>query len=474
MSEIVVAPNVITYELLLTLTQSMSHHDPAVQDKSNRLLFNRQKQRLEYALDATPANQEILDAICKAHPLIGDMAELGKDLTFPEFISTVLIRMFLDVYNPRNGGDGEGLFSGKERYTMLEARFRQAAICAATLRSFWNRLVNSMQVSTHPADYDQELAAIFALPRGLQHLILRSLADDYRSIMALARLWYQVRKEPAPTTNLFTKAPEPVILRFDTASLHAEGGSRVVEVPAVSANSVRHQLVREPAWLHLFSRLGLMPNDPGKGPVPAGVEALFYNGGNIEAGAKQPSNPFALANEIRRRYPSLDLLGGVTDSFDIGESRLRVGTWIVCRENAKALANSPAAALPAINESIFDLIDDETRTRMAGRSGQGQMIYNYESLCAGTQVLVRFSLQPFTSVLSEGALLAALKWYLAEDRSLGGQVARGHGDVHGEWLIQPKREEPLALYEQYLDEHAEELRLGLVDGTLGTGTKVVS
>jgi hypothetical protein len=474
LSEIVVVPNAITYEILLTLNQSLSHHDPAVQDKSNRLLFNRQKQRLEYALDDTPANQEILDAICKAHPLLGDMAELGKDLTFPEFIGAALIRIFLDIYNPRNNGDGEGLFVGKERYVMLEARFRQAAICAATLRSFWNRLVNAMQVSAHPADYDQELAIIFALPKGIQHLILRSLADDYRSIMSLARLWYQVRKEPVPTTNLFAKAPEPVILQFDASSLHAEGGSRVVEVPAVSANSARHQMVREPAWLHLFGRLGLMPGDPGKGPVPAGVEALFYNGGNIEAGAKQPSNPFALANEIRKKYPSLDLLGGVTDSFDLGESRLRVGTWIVCKENARALSDSPAASLPSIHESIFDLIDDETRTRMAGKSGQGQMIYNYESLCAGTQILVRFSLQPFTPILSEGALLAALKWYLAEDRTIGGQAARGHGDVRGEWLIQPKREEPLAAYEQYLDEHAEELRQGLVSGTLGTNTKVVS
>jgi len=474
MPEITVIPNARVYEVLLTATQSISHHDPAVQDKSNRLLFNRQKQRLEYQVDAGPANQELLDAICKANPLTGDMAVIGKDLSFPEFTATILVRYFLDIYNPRNNGDGEGLFSGKERYTMLEARFRQAAICAASLRSFWNRLVNAMQVSAHPSEYDQELLTLFSLPRGLQHQVLRSLADDYRSVLALARLWYQVRREPTPQTTLFTEAPEPVVLRFDASSLHAEGGSRIVEIPAISANSIRHQLVREPAWCHLASRLDLYPNDPGKGPVPAGVEAIFYNGGNIEAGAKQPSNPFALANEIRWRYPSLDLLGGVTDSFDLGESRLRVGAWIVCRENAKALAGSPATDLPAARESIFDLVDDESRTRMAGRTGVGQMIYNYESLCTGTQVLCRFTLQPFTPPLTEGALQAALHWWMNEDRSIGGQSARGHGDVAGEWLVRPEGEDPLRAYEAYLETNLQELRQGLVDGTLGTKTKVVS
>ena len=474
MGEITVYPEAIVYEVLLTATQSISHHDPAVQDKSNRLLFNRQKQRLEYPVDPEPADQGLLDAICKANPLVGDMAVIGRDLSFPEFAATVLVRYFLDIYNTRNSGEGEGLFSGKERYTMLEARFRQAAICAATLRSFWNRLVNAMQVSAHPSEYDQELLMLFSLPRGLQHQVLRSLADDYRSVLALARLWYQVRREPAPQTTLFTRAPEPVVLHFDAASLHAEGGSRIVEVPAVSANSIRHQLVREPAWMHLVTRLGLYPDEPGKGPVPAGVEAIFYNGGNIEAGAKQPSNPFALANEIRSRYPSLDLLGGVTDSFDLGESRLRVGAWVVCKENAKALAGSPAADLPAAKESIFDLIDDESRTRMAGRTGIGQMIYNYESLCPGTQILCRFTLQPFTPVLTQGALQAALSWWMVQDRSIGGQAARGHGDVVGEWLLYPEDEKPLEMYEAYLTEHADELRQGLIEGTLGTKTKVVS
>jgi hypothetical protein len=472
---IIVKPNSITYELLLTATSAISHHDPAVQDKSNRLLFNRQKQRLDLqSSDSEPASQELLDGICKAHPMQGDMAEMGKQLSFAEFAAVILIRLFLDIYNPRNNGEGEGLFSGKERYTMLEARFHQAAICAANLRNFWNRLVNAMQVSAHPAEYDRELMMLFALPKGLQLLVLRVMGEDYRSILAIARMWYQVRKENN-VPNLFGGNSEPQVLHFDASEIHMDGSSRVVEVPAISNNSLRHQMVREPSWLHLFGRLGLMAAEPGKGPVPAGVEAIFYNGGNIAAGAKQPSNPFALSNTIRQMYPSLDLLGGVTDSFDIGESRLRVSAWLVCRENLAALQNSPAAYLPGANVSIFDLVDDETRTRMAGQVGQGQMIYNYESLAAGTQILVRFRLVPFCPILTRGALEAAISWYLNEDATLGGQAARGHGSVDGRWLIMPEDHGPaIDEYEAYIDENADKLRDGLITGTLGTGVKVLS
>jgi len=249
-----------------------------------------------------------------------------------------------------------------------------------------------------------------------------------------------------------------------------------VEMPAVSANSLRHQVVREPAMRQLFTALELAEAIPGEGPLPASVEALFVNGGNISAGAKQPGNANALANRARAMYPVLDLLGGVTDSFDIGESRLRVSGWLVCRENAAALRNSRAADLPMATVSAFDMMDDVTMTRQASPQGLGQMIASFETLAAGVQVLCRLVLDPWTAVTTRGALLGAAERFLMDHGTIGGQAARGYGNVTGEWLeeLTDNDRSCAEAYEAYLAEHHDELRQGLIDGTLGTGVQVLS
>ncbi len=349
----------------------------------------------------------------------------------------------------------------------------------AVFRRFWDRLCSSLQVGIHCGDHDDLLLSLLAVPVGLQQEVLRVLTDDYRSVVALARLWHSTAKLASPEYAI--AVGQDVITEF--AQLHWDAGStprgsstvQVVEVPTVSGNALRHQIVREPAWLHLCEHLGLEEKEPGKGPVPAGVEAIFYNGGNIAAGAKQPSNVFALAAKIRQMYPSLDLLGGVTDSFDLGESRLQVAGWLVCAENREALRGSLAYHLPAATISAFDLLDDVTMTRQASPQGVGQMIMSFETLCPGTQVLVRFGLQPFTPVRTRGALEAAVETFRTNGPSVGGQAARGFGHCQMRWLTEPDNgEEALEQYEEYLANNAEQLAEWLMDGTLGTGVRVIS
>jgi len=249
----------------------------------------------------------------------------------------------------------------------------------------------------------------------------------------------------------------------------------VLDVPSVTGNSLRHQLVREPGWWHLAAALGLEPGTLGAGPLAPGVEAIFANGGNIRAGAKQPSNTFGLAWRIREHYPLLDLIGGVTDSFDLGESRLRVAGYLVCRENAAALEGTLAESLPNAGLSAFDLLDDVTLTRQAGRTGVGQMIYSFETLATGCQVLARLTLAPFTPALTRGALVAAVETYLADDATAGGQAARGFGHLRGDWLSRPDGDgDCRAEYEADLAERREQLRAWLVDGTLGCGSQILS
>lgn len=99
------------------------------------------------------------------------------------------------------------------------------------------------------------------------------------------------------------------------------------------------------------------------------------------------------------------------------------------------------------------------------------MIYNYETLVKGTQVYVELTLTPYTSSSTEGALAAAIEYYAANDNVIGGQSARGHGHVAVEWLTEPPKHKED--YEAYLDQGKEELREGVVSGTLLTDKQVV-
>ncbi len=292
----VVTPSAPLYEVLLTADTAISHHDPTIRDKSNRVLLNRQKQLL-----ALPAGQAMPDdaqigAICQLEPVPLSAVDLIRDLSFPEFVACALVRVFLDLYN---SPEGTGLFTDVDRYARLEARVHQAAIAAPTLRRWWDRLVDSLQVGIHGSERDPELLTLLTLPAGLQQLVLRSLAEDYRSIVALARLWHSEGKlEWERYAEAVGREIQPkVVLEVWRADGLAgpSSGAHVAEVPAVSANTLRHQLVREPLWLHMQKHLGIEAGWPGRGPLPAGVEALFENGGNIEEGAKQPSNAHGLA-----------------------------------------------------------------------------------------------------------------------------------------------------------------------------------
>lgn len=473
-----IRPRAPSFDLLLTAHTPITHHDAAVQDDSNRMLFNRQKQFIPRGPAGFGPVQGQIDAVCTDHPVPLDLVPIFDAITFPEFAAAAMTKLFLDCHN---SADGAGLFEGVERYTRLEARMRHAGIASPTLRSWWDRLTTALQVPIHRSDLDLPLLRLCALPSLIQQQMLRLFTTDFRSLVAIGRAWHTAVKQQSETyaarAGIAVAASDLARLTFSVDDLPtSDGGHIVAEVPNVSGNSIRHQIVREPAWRHLTERLGLFGTRPGKGPVPAGCEALFYNGGNIEAGAKQPSNVHALAQQVRALYPSLDLLGGVTDSFDLGESRLRVAAWLVCRENRAAFIGTSAEDLPLAQVSIFDLLDDVTLTRQAGETGLGQMIFSFETLCPGAQLLVRLSLTQFTPQLTRGSLFSAVDWFLRDDRTIGGQAARGYGHMAGQWLDELTAEDVEAriAYEQYIDEQRDKLIEGLATGRLGTSALIVS
>lgn len=479
---ITITPQAIRYGILLTAKTQISHHDSSQTDDSNRNLFNRQLQIQERPGDGRVPTPAQVETFAATYPVPVEIVDWFDDISFPDFVAAAFVRLFLDIYNSR---DGQGLFSDTMRYERLESRLQQAAVMSHAdrsrpLKGIWDRLTGMLQVGIHPSRYDKALLDIQALPPVIQHLARQSIERGARSLIALAREWHQAGKLQSDTyaeaTGQMKMSEDGLILAFDERLIVPGSPYHIgINVPHISANSLRHELVREPAWVHLCRRLGLQPGVPGRGGIPSGAEGIFYNGGNIKAGAKGATDAFWLSQQIRQVYASIDLLGGTTDAFDTGESKLKVGSYLVCAENADKLADTPAADLPLTSMSVFDMVDDVTHTRMAGKLGEGQMIFGFESLAAGAQIYVTLDLDWDTDDLTRGALLAALETYDAGIRTIGGQAARGFGFVRMDFLHEPESDKDYQrLYEEHIDNHREALIEGLTSGKLGTDKVVVS
>jgi hypothetical protein len=449
--------------LVLTFDEAVSHHDPAVSDKSNTTLFNRQKQLLRFGGVGTLASEDRMAKIAVQHAVPEDLYEIMADMPFAEFAAAALLKTFIQCY----GGDtGSGLFSGVERYTFLETRCRQAAIPVATLRAWWARLCDLLKVPLHYEKDDVVLLDLLSLPLGTQGAALKLLAAETHSLIPVARLWTEIIKNANP--RYAEKSGRAALvtpwhtLTF-TAAQSNEGAARIVEMPAISANSIRHSLVREPGFLHLCWKLGISADIPGKAALPPMVESLFVNGGNIEGA--QPANAHQMAYAMREKYPLLDLLGGGAGTFWLRDGALSVHAWLVCQENADVIPFD----LPTKRTSIFDMIDGVTITRRETPQGVGQMITNFETLLAGAQCYIELDVAPQTFERTRGALLAAVEFALSDAPQMGGQAARGFGRFHGEWLTgQEDHARLISEYEDYLDMARAELVSGLMDGTLCT------
>lgn len=452
------------FDLLLTFTTPISHHDPATGDGSNTLTFNRQVQMVKRDVAGYQMTQEVVNNFCAANPVPESIEAIMSQCSFSEFACSAMISTLLHIYNSL---EGTGVFSGMDRYEKLETRVRSAATRSFSLRGFWSLICHDLQLPIHPGDYDEKLLLFFSLPRGLQQDMLALMVREYRSVTTLARAWHSNGK----FNNEFyanaagEKVQAEAVIHFDAMQIGGESHTVVpLDVPAVSVNSLRHSVVRTPGWLYLVERLGLVS-------VPPGIEAMFVNGGNIRAGAKQPAGAAQLALRIRDTYPLLDLLGGVADSFDLGEGRLSVAGWVVCKENQDAIAGTQAENLPMADVSIFDMLDDVTHTRQATEQGLGQMIWNFETLAKGLNIMIKLNLNPFTSELTKSALFASIEQFRTH-ATIAGQAARGYGWCKADWLGDVKGSDEL--YAEYLIKNRDMLAEGISSGKMGTESVVVS
>lgn len=229
-------------------------------------------------------------------------------------------------------------------------------------------------------------------------------------------------------------------------------------VPAISENALRSVLFRNPLHDDLLTRLAI-----GRGELPQSVVNLLFSGGNMAAGSKAPGDEITLGHQIKRLYPSLDLLGGAVDGFILPRSRLRLSAWLVAREYAPMLRLiAPELEQEAMGVSAYDMLTEETRTRGTGAESDGnQMLYTYETLAAGAKLLIEVTLDPHTPEPTRSSLSHAMSCW---DGYLGGQSRQGRGRMVVLSSILPAPDD----YIRHVETRRDDLSIGLSAGTLGT------
>lgn len=444
----IVTPQLRHFTSVITFTSPISHNDAAGQLDANIQLFRRSKLLIERKAVTIPPEAFIQDLVSR-FPVPASLAEVLEvsGLAADDFLAIVFVKSFINLFN------GQGLMDGISRYNLLGNRLKFAAIRATSIYEAWGFLCDEMQVSVG-GFVDDALSRFLLMPQVLSAAVLDRITTNAASVVALARNWHESAKADEPLRAI--TMPMPML---------SDKNQVVVEVPSFSPNSVRHEILREPGLWHLFNALELNMND-----VPDSVAALFYNGGDLNRGGE--TNVYKLTRQIKEAYPLLGLLGGSTDAFILGTSNMEVNCWLICREYNEALRNYGIES----DISIFDLLDREEMTRHnGGRVDTKPMPFGFEVLAAGTQLLVDMRLRPYAKELEIGACAAALQAYANGDGTLGGRSARGFGLGNLEIIELPEAaENAMHAYEDYLRDNKDTLREGLLNGTLGTGKRVLS
>jgi len=460
--------------LHLELTTSLAHGEAGANrvGPSNLSLLHRQLALLPVSASASLAGDPLLRISATLNLfLVGDQVLPFLDaLDGPQVLACLLVSLFPQIYSGEDG-EGVGLFSGMQRYQYLSTRLGDAVVSCTTLGELWAVVSRHLGLPHPVEEWHAPLLALCTLLPQTQAAVMHALRQTLPLLMMGGREIAESVKccNPRYATRASRPLQQAVVPTLSDAQRatfqQALPERQAVLLPALSGNALRHVLLRAPGAVRLLQALGL---DPQHDAVPVGVERFLFGGGNTAAKVSTPSNADLLETTVRARYPFVDALGGAVDRFLFSRSQVAIASWIVCREHNAA--TEEIAGLTS-QVSLLDTIYEETRTR-AGIGGKdaasGQMIFSYEVLPLGTQVLVEIRFQPWTSPRTKGAMQQAVQDWYASGACLGAKNAQGHGVCRVLRAELPYAQEA-ADYLISLETEREALAAGLRDATFGTG-----
>ena len=465
-------PKTLKLQCTYTVLSPVSHHDANLGREANLSLYNRQKIRIPIQDKLHRLEKHEVDAIQTAFLVPEECYPIFRDEPFSRFVGIALVHCFIGRYGKSQDGVwGTGLFTGVEAYRRLSDRMELAAPRSRNLKEFWSILVRDMQCG--PLSDTQKLFTLLSLPSAIHHEVLYHIEKYSVMLVEMARHWLTTEKSADEKYAKQAKVEQTSgkQKQLDLYKQPAEDESisdLFVPLPCHSGNDLRHD-IRSAGMMHLFATIGISPDTP----MNNSTKALFQNGGNIAKGKQAPSTAYALSQIIREKYPLLGLLGGCTESFLIGDSNLHsvLPVWHGREYNEilKHIFNVTAT------HSVLSMMDNWTLHRHVGRYDGSPMPYSFETVATGAKMFVQFQFSPWITDLELGAFWCALRTYTDTDSTVGGQSAKGFGQVKVE--IHSNNidfAEHADAYEAYLQQNLITLAEGVQTGTLCCGQVVCS
>lgn len=210
---------------------------------------------------------------------------------------------------------------------------------------------------------------------------------------------------------------------------------RLASVPAISSNSMRHNVVREPGGMWLIDEYDLT------GKLTKEMLRLLVGGGN---NASQSGGAESLARfaAMRQCLPLLGLMGcGLPDSPKPGTLKFS-DAYLVCEETRGLLATiAPELELPEFLRPARTCVGKWTNYRhdpvqrqpgkldekeLTAEQDNSSMPYGGEAIVAGSLFAAEIWVQDCTPV-ELGALLWSLRIWARDGGFVGGMSAKGNG-----------------------------------------------
>ena len=230
----------------------------------------------------------------------------------------------------------------------------------------------------------------------------------------------------------------------------------VARVPFLSAASIRHALRDALAW-HTAHTLSIEPGTLSKGTVD-----LLWTGGAVSSTGSRTD--LDMMRRVEAHYPALAMLGYAAKS-DIITGTLRASDLIlVCQENDWRLPEHLRGArrAAAYRTEEFGTRHDQA-TSPAGRYLQvvdevdtAQMIWDTQTLAAGSTLHGTISLTPAATEMHRTALSAALELWASDGHvAIGAKTAQGYGT--GTLRDHTPHTEQLEQWTQHLIDHKQDI-----------------
>ena len=240
-------------------------------------------------------------------------------------------------------------------------------------------------------------------------------------------------------------------------------------VPYLSANALRHRMVREPGGLWLVEALGL------KGKLSLAQLNFLLHGGNLTDSTGREDT--ARIAEMQELFPLLRLLGGALPDQILKGSLLMWQGQLVCEENRPHLQLPAGFDLPdAALKPAEHYVEDYQYTRGdAGKAADwydaatrnpdaksNLMIFSGQCVIRGAVFFHGFDV-PHGSALELGCLMHAMGLWQLQGGSVGGMASKGHGRL-ATAVIGGEAEgiaESVEAYVAHVEAHAERCRAWL-------------